>query len=750
MGGSLVSLQWRWNNPHPTTEGVNLPIERSDIWLKLARHHHAVPVDALEDTPLSPGDLIDVFGYVQRSETGPTISHGFVRSAESEGSRALPDNDRPLIDVQALHVLSKSALPNYFRIRGVVTCSRSLGGHHYLAIQDHTGGIFVLLPNIRARDLLTPGTLVDAYLDPIVAGRTNDLLVAKIIPRGPAAMPPPVPHPVEMVGPDRGAGQWIGVEGIVYATTNQNQGILRSAGSYLTVDAAGMTREDWSNLIDRRVRVQGVAAYPNPPRMTVLVPGPGYVEPTTFDVGAASSPSRRISEVSATKEIEDPSHRVRVVGTVTFVHERLAVIDDGSAAVSAQISEGSAFAKPGERVEAAGFPVSDGNGSTKLLFATLRADGRGAIPAPIRAAPSAVLDGAYGPRLVTFDAEIVGSAVAGTGTAFDLQSDGRKFRAWCPATIRSAASLPSGSQVRLVGFAYPGLPDAVADEVPFGGREQSVFVIRSASDLTYLHGPPWMALRRALFVIGTLAGVLVIAVFWVQILRRRVRQQKDQLNATLADLRRETELAATLTERQRLAGEIHDSLEQGISGIMLQLEGALKSPSCSTEVREILKGARNMVSFSHAEIRHAIWDLHSPTLDGGNLSSALQQIAARLGVDRPRVEVAVTGAPLTISPETDHHLLRIAQEAVTNSLKHADASKIVISLEYTPEAITLRIEDDGRGFDADGLLVDDGHFGLRSLQRRADKMNAELTVKSVPGDGTCVEVIIPSRNHAMI
>jgi signal transduction histidine kinase len=742
-GGLRVSLQWRIRNPHHTTEAVYLPDNDTPAWFKLVLRRRTIPVSLVADANLSPGESVEAVGYLKKTATGIEVVRGFTRPLDARPTPDADDDDRPLVDIKSLQAWQKSGLPNHFRVRGVVTCNHQSGWTHYFAVQDASGAAFFLDSNQSNWRIMRPGTLVEIYSDPIASVNPAGLIANKVMAVGPGVMPQPLRHPAELTEPAKGEGRWIELEGIVYAASG-DAAILRAAGSYIGVEADEMTHDDWARLVDRKIRIQGVAAYRSTSEVTVFVPGKAYVETLGYDALSAASPPRSIADFIAAKSISDPAHREHVVGTVTFVHGQQAIVDDGSATASVQLSGASSSVKSGDKAEVFGFPVLAADGSLTLLYADMRRLGSGSLPAPAKSTAAEVLDGRFAQHFVTIEADLIAKGGTATESLLEMQAGGRKFRVWCPARSPAIDSIAAESHVQLTGFASRTSPDVPGAEMSVGSPDRAaLFIVPSAADIVVLRGPPWLRLRQALYVLGILAGILVVALVWVQVLRRRVEQRTDELNAAMNQLRRETEVAATLTERQRLAGEIHDSLEQGISGIMLQLEGALQSPACPPDVHEILRVARNMVSFSHAEIRHAIWDLHSPILEGNTLQTALQQLAQTVGGRAPAIDVTVHGTPVALAPELDHHLLRIAQEAVTNAVKHAKASKIEVELTYRPEAVELRVKDDGCGFATESHFADQTHFGLRSLRRRAKNMDARLTLRSTPNGGTVVEVVAP-------
>lgn len=228
-------------------------------------------------------------------------------------------------------------------------------------------------------------------------------------------------------------------------------------------------------------------------------------------------------------------------------------------------------------------------------------------------------------------------------------------------------------------------------------------------------------------------------------LEKVVRERTEELRTTMQRLEEETRTAATLAERDRLAGEIHDSLQQGLSGLMLQLDATLKLPSLPDDVHSRLSVARNMVSFTRHEVQNAVWNLASPLLENADLGEALHKLAGLIGSSTPRVEIELTGEPRSLSPSKRHHLLRIAQEAITNAVRHGAATRVTVSLHYSDDAVTLQVKDDGCGFAPHKVLTQDlGHFGLRGLRGRADKINGDLQITSEPGHGATIQIRVPN------
>ncbi len=276
--------------------------------------------------------------------------------------------------------------------------------------------------------------------------------------------------------------------------------------------------------------------------------------------------------------------------------------------------------------------------------------------------------------------------------------------------------------------------------------------------------PPWYRTWPAhlVFALAFLAVLFGVTRWSSYIERRRnreleqiVQERTRQLEDTMAKLSEETRNAATLAERDRLANEIHDSVQQGLTGAILQLDTTLKLPAVGGDVRSRLNVVRNMVSYARQEVQHSVWDMESPLLEGNELADALRNLTAFVDSESVKIDVLVSGHPFPLGRTINHNLLRIAQEATTNALRHAKAGKVTIHVDYKPESIALTISDDGIGFAPPTVLESKtGHLGLRGIRNRVKKLRGELAIESAPSQGTSVRIVVPrptpspSFNHA--
>ncbi|MGW1891032.1 sensor histidine kinase [Streptomyces sp. NPDC002004] len=229
----------------------------------------------------------------------------------------------------------------------------------------------------------------------------------------------------------------------------------------------------------------------------------------------------------------------------------------------------------------------------------------------------------------------------------------------------------------------------------------------------------------------------------------RLKQALDE-NAQLANqLLVQAREAGVADERRRLAAEIHDTLAQGLTGIIAQLQVVANAPDPDI-ARAHLDRAADLARHSLGEARRSVQNLAPAALEHDGLPEALAKTvgdwAERTGV---RAEFTVTGPAEPLHEEIEGTLLRIAQEALANASRHAAATRTGVTLSFMDGEVTLDVRDDGRGFDP--LLprprTRTGGFGLDGMRARAERVAGSLTVESEPGSGTAVSARVPLVRH---
>jgi signal transduction histidine kinase len=212
--------------------------------------------------------------------------------------------------------------------------------------------------------------------------------------------------------------------------------------------------------------------------------------------------------------------------------------------------------------------------------------------------------------------------------------------------------------------------------------------------------------------------------------------------ARLAERRHE---AAIVEERNRMAREIHDTLAQAFTGIIIQLEAAEYALANRPEqTGERLTRARDLAKQGLAEARRSVWALRPQALEADGLMDALAGLLRQMtGATSVQASFQAHGVPRPLPPAMEHDLLRIGQEAVTNALRHASAKTLRMELSFEEDHVGLTIKDDGQGFDP-GRTAAGHRFGLTGMRERADRFGGRLTIHSGPGAGTEVKVVVPT------
>jgi signal transduction histidine kinase len=626
------------------------------------------------------------------------------------------------------------------QIRGVIT--DDIPAPDFF-VQDSTAGIYVegsLSPSFEHHfgDLIE----LDGVTGPGKFAPVIRELKVRVLGKG--TLPETRIYPFGELAGGQQDSQWAGVRGIVRSVSIDRNSwretvlamTVASGGGRFTVRVPIAREQNFSSWIDSDVLIAGVCGSlfnNNRQLIGVLfyVPDLRLIKVETQAKEVPFSSLMRFSPVKGSQ------HRVRVQGVVAYQQPgRALFLQENGQGLRVLTLQDTKLAV-GEVVEVAGFPAV-GASAPVLEDAVFHRVGPGVAPEPVRldlTIPWEQYDGA----LVITDARLLQVETQSDGQHLLLQQDDLIFEATLephnPLDRLPATRL--NSKLRITGICL--VSNGGLWSVPQSFR----ILLRSPQDVTILHAPPWWNLRRALWLLGIMGGVLILVLVGMVVLGRKLRKQ-------MAIIRQKLQHGAVLEERNRIARELHDTLEQELVGITMQLDLAV---DCFRQAPPVafraLDTARKMSRHGMMEARRSVWDLRCDLLEQGDLPSALGQIVSPLAPgDGDRIDVEVSGTPVRLPGKIEMNILRIGQEAVANAIKHGHASQVQIELHYSPEKVILKVSDDGRGFIPD-QANSSGHFGMLDMRERAECLGSHLQIVSAPGRGTHITVEVRSEHQTI-
>ena len=617
-------------------------------------------------------------------------------------------------------------------------------------VQDDTAGTHLHFK--PARNDLAVGNRVR------VKGRTMAGLylpgveVAEIDVWGHESPPAPVAATYDDLASGRFHYQRVLVEGLGRTVTalDENRSLLRLAmGSRVIEVRIDSPLESAPSLIDARLRITALAAGGINDRRQLVSP---YLRVSDWSDVAITRPAAPPESLPITSvatflrfgAAEELHHRVRIRGTLlaAFNDGRVFLRDSTPPPPPREIPEDEppqppqspsvairlttpVNLTPGHLAEFTGFPIMAGFSASLADALVLSTEPAGAPPAadvPL----TKFQDGSHDADLVRLTTPAVLNDFFRTNNGFELRltASGLPIRAFL--LQNDAPALQIGSSCLLTGIC---LVESSTDKGFRSQPDRASILLRSIDDIQVLSTAPFWNAKRLIIAIAILGGVILLSLFWITQQRRQITR-----------LERKISHQATLDERQRIAREFHDTLEQELAGLSLRLDAATTRP-LEAKARNLLEACLSLVSRIQSEARNLVSDLRD-TEHATTLPESLQILASRTP-EGIAIDLDLHPIP-AIQPHVTHHLRMIAQEAVTNALKHAQTSQITLHLSSTPSLLTLRITDQGRGFAAEAETHGKpGHFGCIGIRERCRKIGANAEWQSRLGEGTSVTVTLP-------
>lgn len=557
-----------------------------------------------------------------------------------------------------------------------------------------------------------------------------------------SAGPPPQPRSLTLR--DLATGQYhyefVEIHGVVrtFELTGETTAKLRMnvEGGILEVQF-DQAPEDGSSLVDAEVRIRGLAAGAINDHRQLVYPYLRAVDGSSISVIQAAPVSPFDTEDKPLSSLFDSardgavSHRVKISGIALgpMIHGS-AFIRQGDRSLRVITSSPPPQLQAGDQVEALGFPQMGGF-SAMLTDASLQISKPAAeVPAALIPEQRQIDSGSLDADLVTIEGLVIQHLVNDHTVIIRTATDTMRI-------ISHGWRLPEiapGSQARFTGIwlvtearntsrSYRATP--VAHEL----------WLRSPADVTLLSAPSWWNSTKLSITLGIVAGAGLLVLIWAAMLQRQVARQVQIIEV-------KAQREAMIEERQRIAREFHDTLEQELAGLSLRLDAAV--PRVADEkAKTLLDQLRKLLFRLQTDTRDFVWDLRDESQHSEPLGISLGTLIDHLQT------TTVIPLEYTVMPDmppvpalAQHHLLRIAREAMNNAIKYSAAKTVRVSLAHAPGEVHLKVEDDGTGFDLGERSHASGHFGLQGMQERVRKLGAILDLHSKPGEGTRVEVVL--------
>lgn len=666
------------------------------------------------------------------------------------------------LDVRSLlYEHSLQALP--VSLEGSVSFVESSGT---VFIQDDSGGTHLHFrpparhdlrvgDQIRVTGLTTPGLYFPG------------VNVESLTRMGHGSAPTAVPASYEDLASGRYHYQRIIAEGIGRSLTalEKDRSLLRLAiGAQVIEVRVDAAPEAAPALIDARIKITALAAGGINDRRQLVFP---YlrVEDWTDITLATPAPIPESLPIQAVPTIYQfgvaagPRHRVRIHGTVLAIFPdgrlylrdaepppppRTAALDSGPAAlltppaplpspaIAVHLSQSTTALRIGTQVQVVGFPVMESFSASLADATVLQTHTEARELEPARLSLRNFQDGSHDGDLVTLEEEVLLEDLFRNASGHELRftASGLSIRAVLPQ--EDTPALRVGSRCRLTGIC---VVEASATDRGFRSQPlQASLLLRQVKDIHLVAAAPFWDTQRLGIAMALLACGILMTTLWINLQRRQILRLRARISHQ-----------AALDERQRIAREFHDTLEQELAGLSLRLQAAASRP-LEEKARALVDASRSLVGRIQAEARNLIADLRQQGRPA-SLPESLQSLAEQSREHFPQVTLDLHPIP-ELPPTTAHHLRMISREAVTNVIKHAAASTLTLHLSCSgpsEDQLILRISDDGRGFSPENGpdATRSGHFGCTGIRERCRTLGVQVQWESHLGQGTTLTLTLP-------
>ena len=624
---------------------------------------------------------------------------------------------------------------------------------HNGSVQDATGGIFVrnLVPRGRT---INPGILCEIEGFTIPARFAPGVECTQLTFLGTGEFPAPVRPTWEEINSGILDVQWVEIQGVVASITNHSMTIIMKGGRLL---CSVPLINDAGRYLNAVVRVRGIVVYHADTSRNfhgehLDVPSEQFISIETPAPDASTLPLvRSASDLLRYQPDDTPFQRVKVIGQIVHATDEALFLMDGTNGFRVMPGNKTPGLTPGMMVEAIGFPgINDPlRPAVTVREAIVSRVGQKPLPLPQNISGDTLFN-VQDATLVRVQALLLNMARYKAEQVFELQSGPQVYRARLNVDEAHALRFPVGSRLEVSGV-YAVDWSARLDRSPFE------LLLNSPADIRVLQRPSWWTGPHTAMVIGSMALLLLLGGFWVVVLHQQVAKRTVQLSGANQSLRREMverqraedELVRARTERlveqerNRIARDLHDDLGSRVTRVVLMLdEFSLEKEAPTRETGDSLR----KISAAAHEIIHSL-DENVWAVNAGNdslphlidyIGHFASDFLAAAGV-RCRMDFPNDPPALPLSAEVRHNLFLAVKEALTNAVRHAQASEVWVRAAVADGVLTLTVEDDGKGFESGPAHP--SADGLRNIQQRMDTLGGRFDLQTSRNNGTKVTLV---------
>ncbi|WP_308988557.1 sensor histidine kinase [Roseibacillus persicicus] len=430
-------------------------------------------------------------------------------------------------------------------------------------------------------------------------------------------------------------------------------------------------------------------------------------------------------------------HTVSVRGVVTHCDGKNLYLQGSRGALLVRTTKETNW-EVGERVEAQGTVVPEPFAPVLSSWEVKGIGGRTEVAARDLRLPEGAFSVELHQTLVGLQATV--DSVVATESGLDLlcRADGRNFVASLKGHSPESVDVVGGSLVNLRGICVLSSSNAEAHAYD---ADRFRILLRTPQDIRVLDRPSWWTTDRIILLSMGLLGLVALSMGWAFLLRRKVNEQTELIH-------QQVEREVTMRERERLARDLHDSLEQNIAGLARQLSTVDRRMQAG-EIDKIKEGlflARRMAEHCQKESRESIHDLRqNHRMTGSHLGQDefLEAEAEEMGA---KLTFELSGPTVERDARVERNLSKIIREATYNALRHGGADQVDVVRAETEEGLELSIRDNGCGFEPEKAMGL-GRFGLQGMMERARTIGGDLSIESEPGKGTVVSLKLLNQSQ---